>query len=364
MHTELKVDSEVAHRLQAFINSDLFVVKSHIAKSQYWNHFADLLRTTISNNSIGIEGISGFYVPKKISFLHRIPRNAWKFFFQPLKALKWAVRQFMAHSGHICLMSYEKAFDAVMSCAIVADEDLSPFRINHDKLAQNPKIFTNTASLKQHFMSWSGYEASDNIINHYYYLNILRGYIDERQLGTVLEIGAGNGNFPAILYHDWTPNKVILIDLPETLAIAIPYLSSLFPKAKLLMPNEIEAVGLSGIFDFAFLTVDQIEFLQDNSIDLAINCHSFQEMTHEQIEVYFKLIQRVCRESAFFFTANRVEKIPCGKDPFTVEQLDPPNRFAEYPWNLQNETLVYEISRLHRLVQLDNISIRLESIHK
>lgn len=364
MSSELKVDYELAQRLQAFIRSDLFAISSHIAKSEYWKYHANQLHTTISKDSVNVEGESGFYVPQKASALHRAARKARKALLQPSKAVNWAVGQFMSRVSVPRLMSYERAFDAVMSCKDVADPDLSPFRINHAKLAQCQKVFTSTASLNKYYKNWSGYEASTNIITHYYYLNILRGCIGEAQIGTVLEIGAGNGNFPSIFYHDWAPIKVILVDLPETLAVAIPFLSNLFPKAKLLMPNEVQADGLSGPFDFAFLTVDQIEILADNSVDLAINCHSFQEMTHEQIEVYFKLVERVCHDSSFFFTANRVEKIPCGPDSFTVEQLEPPNRFAEYPWNPKNEKLVYEVSRLHRLVQLDGISIRLERVHK
>ena len=99
----------------------------------------------------------------------------------------------------------------------------------------------------------------------------MRGYVGEGQIGTVLEIGAGNGNFPSIFYHDWAPIRVILVDLPETLAVAIPFLGSLFPDAEFLMPNEVQSDGLSGTFDFAFLIVDQIEILTDNSVELAIN---------------------------------------------------------------------------------------------
>jgi putative sugar O-methyltransferase len=261
-------------------------------------------------------------------------------------------------------MSYEQAFDAVMSSADVSVPINSPFAINHRKLAHHPKAFASAASLKRHYTKWSGYEASANIVNHYYYQNILRAFIDREKIGTILEIGAGNGNFPSILYHDWVPVRVVLMDLPETLAVSIPFLSSMFPEARIAMPHEIEAGGMPKDFDFAFLTVDQLEHLADSSIDLAINCHSFQEMTHEQIGMYFKLVQRVCRESGFFFTANRIEKIPCGPDAFAVEQVDPPNRMAEFPWNAQNKVVVHEISKLSRLVQLDGVSIRLECICK
>jgi hypothetical protein len=35
-------------------------------------------------------------------------------------------------------------------------------------------------------------------------------------------------------------------------------------------------------FDFAFLTVDQLHLLRDDTVDVAIECHSFQEMTRGQ----------------------------------------------------------------------------------
>ncbi len=362
---KLQVGSDISERLRAFIGSDLFGVRSRIAKSDYWKHFAGQLHANISGNSVEVAGDSGYYVPHQSSVLKRTTKKILRAIKQPSKAVNWLNRGVAAWSGAAPrMMSCKRAFDAVMSRAEVSVPILSPFAINHYKLAQHPQNYTSAAAINQHYQSWSGYEASDNIILHYYYQNILRGFVSQDQIGTVLEIGAGNGNFPSILYNDWAPIRVVLIDLPETLAVSIPYLSNLFPDAKIAMPNEIQAGGFPKDFDFAFLTVDQLELLADNSVDLAINCHSFQEMTREQIDVYFKLVQRVCRESGFFFTANRDEKIPCGEDPFTVEQLDPPNRFAEYPWNPRNEVLVHEISKLSRLVQLDSISIRLECVHK
>jgi putative sugar O-methyltransferase len=262
------------------------------------------------------------------------------------------------------LLSYQKAFDAVMSCAEISVPIVSAFALDHGQLARNPKVFMSSRALKRHYQRWSGYQATANIINHYYYQNVLRGFCDPGQIRTILEIGAGNGNFTSILYHDWAPVRVMLIDLPETLAVAIPFLSGLFPRARLLMPNEIPLSGLPAAFDFAFLTVDQLQLLGEDSVDLAINCHSFQEMTHEQIGIYMQLVQRVCRESGWFFVANRVEKIPSGPDAFSVQQPDPPNRMAEYPWDRRNQVLVYETSRLSRLVQLDDVAIRLERIRK
>jgi putative sugar O-methyltransferase len=346
------------------MGSEAFSIQSSVAKSEYWRYFADQLRTDVTSAAVEVSGRSGFYVPPPASAVARLIHKVARAAKQPSLVGRWIGREVASRFEIPRLMSYEKAFDAVMSGADVSMPVMSPFALDHRKLAQRPDVFPNLASVVRHYQGWSGNKASASIINHYYYLNILRGSIEPGQIRTVLEIGAGNGNFPSILFHDWAPVRIVLIDLPQTLAISIPYLSSLFPSASIAMPNEIQAGGFPEEFDFAFLTVDQLDLVASDSVDLAINCHSFQEMTHGQIDLYFKLIQRVCRHSGWFFTANRVEKIPTGADAFSVEQPDPPNRMAEYPWDAGNDVLIYEISRLSRLVQLDSVAIRLERISK
>lgn len=354
----------MADRLSAFLNSDLFTIRSGTAKSEYWKYQSKQLQTKVTGRSVQVSGESGFYVPPQAHTLTRITRKVLRGIKQPAKVAAWLNRAVLSPFEVPRLMPYDRAFDAVMSHADISMPIVSPFAINHRDLAKLRGVFASSASVKKHFKSWSGYEASANIYNHYYYQNILRRFADPDQIKTVLEIGAGNGNFPSILYHDWAPIRVILIDLPETLAVSIPFLSSLFPEAAIAMPHEIQAAGLPDEFDFAFLTVDQVDRVPDDNVDLAVNCHSFQEMTHQQIADYLALVQRVCRESGLFFTANRIEKIPCGTDAFSVEQLDPPNRMAEYPWNPQNDVLVHEVSKLSRLVQLDPVGIRLERVRK
>jgi putative sugar O-methyltransferase len=362
--SKLNISSAIADRLSAFMTSDAFTIHSSVAKTEYWRYFSDQLRTDVSGSSVKVVGHSGFYVPPPASVFTRLIQKIARAARQPSLVGSWVGREVARRFAIPRLMSAEKAFDAVMSNADVSVPVMSAFAVDHRRLAQHPNVFANVANVVRHYEGWSGNKASANIISHYYYQNILRGSVEAGQVRTLLEIGAGNGNFPSILYHDWAPVRIVLIDLPETLAISIPYLSSLFPSARIAMPNEIQADGFPREFDFAFLTVDQLGVLESDSIDLAINCHSFQEMTHEQIDIYFKLIQRVCRNSGLFFTANRVEKIPSGAEAFSVEQPDPPNRMAEYPWNSRNSVLVYEICRLSRLVQLDSLAIRLERINK
>jgi putative sugar O-methyltransferase len=239
---------------------------------------------------------------------------------------------------------------------------LSPYVINHETLKKSPNVYDSHKSVAMHYMSWAKRIANHNIISHYYFSNLLRGYIPNNKINTVLDIGAGNGNFPSIFYNDWSPIRLIMIDLPETLTTAFTFLSSLFPNANIILPNEIEE-KIPNDFDFILMTPEQIEIIDDNSIDLAVNIHSFQEMTHQQINIYFKLIQRVVRLSGYFFSSNRIEKVPSGADSFTIEQTILPNRFFEYPWNHKNKILINEVSSFQRLVQADASGIRLEEIH-
>jgi ubiquinone/menaquinone biosynthesis C-methylase UbiE len=180
-----------------------------------------------------------------------------------------------------------------------------------------------------------------------------------KKINRVLEIGAGNGNFPSILFQHFQDASIILIDLPEMIPVSFSYLSSIYPKANILLPNDVEKeIPLN--FDFLLLTTSQLNLIKSESIDLAINCHSFQEMPKTQIEEYFGLIERVLKKGSFFFTANRLEKLPVGNDSYTEEQADQPNRFFLYPWRKNAIVLVDEISRFTRLVQLDGIGIRME----
>jgi hypothetical protein len=187
-----------------------------------------------------------------------------------------------------------------------------------------------------------------------------------------MEIGGGSGNLASVLYKEYSPKLLLMIDLPESIVNSFVFLASIFPKAHFVLPNLAEDyINKYFANDLAtehgaivFLTPLQAHFLPSNVVDLAINTHSFQEMTHDQIAEYFGLIERVSKEKSLFFCANRVEKIPCSGNSYTEIQKDPPNRFYDYPWHQKNIRIIDEISRLHRVCLADGVALRLESIVK
>ena len=76
---------------------------------------------------------------------------------------------------------------------------------------------------------------------------------------------------------------------------------SIFSEEQLISPtknsnvkNELEKAKI------VFLLPHQLKYLQNKSIDLAINISSFGEMKKNQIEEYYKVIDRVTKK--YFFT--------------------------------------------------------------
>ena len=59
--------------------------------------------------------------------------------------------------------------------------------------------------------------------------------------------------------------------------------------------------------DVRFLLPHQAEMLPPNTFDLFLNISSLQEMRPEQIEAYFKLIDRLTK--GFFYTKQWVESV-------------------------------------------------------
>lgn len=312
----------------------------------------------LTEDSVIVGGDSGYYVPPSNSVIVRLFSKINKVLFN-LSDVPYLILS--RYFNQAKLLSYKSAFDAVMSHAIISDPGLSPYRINHLELKKNPEIFPNAKSVSKHYSSWSGNFASPDIYLNYYYLNLLKGYTKRGEIKKILEIGGGNGNLSSILYNSLFPIQCILVDLPEMIPICAAYLSKIFPKAKIVLPNEVNKT-LPKDYDFLFLTTTGIDLLPKNYVDLSVNCHSFQEMKPKQISIYFDLIQNVTKENGYFFTSNRIEKIPMGRDPYTKIQNELPNRFFEFPWKKSNQILINEISRFSRLVQLDAIGLRLERI--
>ena len=362
-----KLTKVLMSRYSEYLNSDTIKDIPEYSKSEYWKLHASEVKILIKSDTVEAKGKSGFYPPPNRSLIFIIKKLVILISTNPLELILRVKRIIGLPVNGIKLLSYFDAFNKTMMSDAISEPQLSPSRINYSSLVKNDLVYKSVEECQEDFNKISkGKTLSDHILIAYYYLNILNVYTNLQTIKKpmILEIGGGNGNLLSVIKWHTKQSTIIDVDLPETISHAVLYIADLFPEAKILMPHEVKSCVDFSSYDFVFLTPSQIYLIEDDCIDLSINCHSFMEMTHFQINEYFELIQRVSKNNAYFFTANRTEKIPSGKGSFKKETIAPPIRFSEYPWKSSNQILIYEICRLFRLVQLDSMFNRLEKIKK
>ena len=108
--------------------------------------------------------------------------------------------------------------------------------------------------------------------------------------------------------------------------------------SKFILPNEINESTNFDKYDFIFLTNAQIQLLQKNDFDLAINTMSFAEMKESDIIGYFNLLRNILKKKNLFYCLNAVEK------PMSYKGQISPNRFSSYPWSFKDHDYRYELS--------------------
>ncbi len=362
---KLAFSEDFIKRYREFLGSQEYKYTASHCKTEYWDYQSSIIDIDIIGNKVKLRGSSGFTIPHSSNTASRILERFIKGVRNPTKVIPWLKKKIGIPENGIKLLNYYDAFDKVMNHDPITDPVLSPYRINFKKLKEKNGVFGSAYEIRKNYFAGRKYGVTNFIILAYYWFNILNGYLDLKKVNRILEIGAGSGNLMSLLHHYLNNCTIIDVDLPESLSHSILFIKDLFPSANILMPNEINGKSKNfNDYDFVFLTPNQIELIENDSVDLAINTSTFQELTHEQTKIYFDLIQRCCTQGAYFFCSNRIEKIPAGKDPYIKECKNPPNRFSEYPWHASNDILIYEVCRLYRMVQLGSCFIRLEMINK
>jgi len=157
---------------------------------------------------------------------------------------------------------------------------------------------------------------------------------------SILEIGPGSGNLQRLIKKYNPDSRSILIDLPSSIPYSFLHLMNRFPESKFLLPNEINSSDNLSDYDFSFLTNNQTDFIPKDSIDLAINTMSFQEMRKVDVEKYFMLLRSVLKNENLFYCVNAVEKV------MTFDGVNTPIRFSEFPWLENDYDYKYELSSI------------------
>jgi len=122
---------------------------------------------------------------------------------------------------------------------------------------------------------------------------------------TVLDLGSGWGRIGYVLQSVNPKSTYIACDLPESLLISSSYLPHVLPSARVFAYSANRTVDLftkelllrdGGI---RFCGSQDLLRFADKSIDFFINVASFQEMTQEQVDQYFDVIDRTVSRALY-----------------------------------------------------------------
>ncbi len=120
----------------------------------------------------------------------------------------------------------------------------------------------------------------------------------------VADIGAGWGRMGYVLRMANPKAIYVVLDLPEALLVSSTYLPRKLPRQRALSYRESRSIPSFnkrslGTWECAFLGAQDLERFEDKSLDFVVNICSFQEMTLEQVEQYFAIIDRKLRGTLY-----------------------------------------------------------------
>ena len=327
-----KLSPEICARIERYIKSKTYCNGNEFEKSQYWIRHSEFIKIKIEYDKIHISGQSGIYLPKTgiRGFLFGILKSFWGAVNgnnqRNVSLLFDALYKF--NKNDVQSKPYLRNFGAS-----------SNYRLDQFKVGNKAGNYNSYSSIKKKLKG--RYRPNFQTLYSYYIYNIINYFSSLDARPVIIDIGSGSGNLLSVMFENIPSATFIDIDLPEMILVASCFIHENYPDAKILLPNEVDDHFSITDFDFVFLVPSQADRILPRSVDIVTNISSFQEMAKQQVELYFRLIDKVLKPGGIFCTTNRAEKF---SDIANAEgREEPPSRFSEYPWVSEREVLVYEV---------------------
>ena len=155
-------------------------------------------------------------------------------------------------------------------------------------------------------------------------IDYLRDRLSKNGFLQIVEIGGGYGALAYYLTRIFEGHvHYALIDLPESLAFASIYCSTLFPDMEYGVIESTESFALPREPGFTFVPNMLYHNLcvDDRLVDLCINTGSMAEMSATQVNDYCESIGRFMGDTGIFFEQNHSE-YPLGQEKVTTRLKD------------------------------------------
>ncbi len=164
-------------------------------------------------------------------------------------------------------------------------------------------------------------------------LDIINNFSNKNNSLNVLEIGSGPAILAGLMMYKMNTFH-ILVDLPEQIVTGFSFLSQYFPEKKILLPDEVSKNNIdSSNADVIFITPEQMNLIKNAKFDITVNMFSFQEMSYDAINEYFKFIRAHSVKNNMLYCINRISKLSV-HDNIKIE-------FDKYPWK-SDDVFVHE----------------------
>lgn len=209
--------------------------------------------------------------------------------------------------------------------------------------------FLKRRNLYRSYMSFIkrfGIGSDMQTIRHYHYARVLSDALSTasgtKTVDTILEIGAGAGNFAVFAFALLQPRCYIIVDLPQMLAYSGYQILKHVPDVTVIYPYEYSPDKLQGPGPkVLLLTPSQIENLPNDIADVMLNFTSFSEMDREEVDRYIQQVYRVGKPDSVFYNVNRWKIM---KDRMGGEYIQNPFLF---PYKSNDEILSLGLDTFH-----------------
>jgi putative sugar O-methyltransferase len=176
-------------------------------------------------------------------------------------------------------------------------------------------------------VTYRGKRLSQDVANSAFEYAAIREAVGEPQ-GTVVELGGGYGRLAWVFLRTSTRLRYVLVDIPPALAVAEEYLTTVLPERRAFRFRRFSSYGevcdeLESS-EIAFLTPNQLDLVPPLGAELFVNISSLHEMRRDQIEHYYRQIERHAAGGCFYTKQWRRWHNP--DDDITVDHDDYPVR--------------------------------------
>lgn len=244
------------------------------------------------------------------------PSPVWKW---------WASGTFVGFSGNrVILKGGHRFIDSYEPIGYLATQSSHRSLLWYIKTCYSKiRQVRSAGSLSQHMVAFTGmYPNFRHTMQHelllakhgFAYLRMLELYNlaeTHRDIKKVVEVGGGSCVNAAVMIGAFGC-KYTIIDLPETISVGFCFLKAIFPELRIALPNIIhEHIAGGGDFgslqekyDVVFMLPYQSVLIGDDSMDMAFNVSSFQEMNIGVVNEYLSLLRRVLNPGGLLVLEN------------------------------------------------------------